>query len=799
MRGKGLGESGGVVEGRDEVKALLESSGLFNAEHVASQTRVRPGEALDYYLEEGGVDPHPLFREGYYRLQCPDLCGGGMTGLEHYLRTGAKQGRRPHPLFDPEFYGRQFVMRDLAPAEPLGHYLRTAVEFPERDPHPMFDTSFYLETYRDVRESGLNPLLHYVTEGGRERDVNVYFDAGWYGERAGEVREGESFLEHYLEMGSVAGHLGPNRFFDTEYFWKHNPGVRALGGNPLGFYLEEGMASGRLVSRAQAEILIEGMGVEKGLGRGTYRGARVLVFVFGDGKGARLEDVLKRLVEAKVRERCEVSVFAGKAAAGGGIDFDDVYLLDEVIGVDGGRAALATLVASLRSPCKPTTVITDDVARLRACGVGEASDLGEVDFADLAEGAVRVEGVEGSRGRVIIPLTDWAISGVNRCVEAIGMTLRRGGWDVRFLATGNFFDGGPAMGFPRVPLRVLDLPRTKSAYWWATMRDHLESLAPAVVITAHDFRFNSLASVAGDELAFIGVLHSDDAEWYEHASLLGDYFDRIVAVSERVRGELVKRERRLAERVTVIPNGVRPGRGGRCVAPRRGEAIRLIYTGRVVEEQKRVYSLARIAEELDAVGTPYKMTIVGDGEDREGLEREMGDRVESGKVRFTGTLSMDGVHRELSEHHVFLLTSEYEGLPLSLLEAASHGCVPVVSGIGSGIPDVVWHGKTGYVVPLGNFGRYAALITRLHQERKEWEALSKGVYELFEAEYTVEAMADRYEELIEACFEEIGVRRDGGKGDGRRARGEPARSGVARFGDLVLDRTVMRGEGESAK
>jgi hypothetical protein len=37
-----------------------------------------------------------------------------------------------------------------------------------RDPSPKFDTSSYLRSYSDVRESGLNPLAHYLRKGAAE-------------------------------------------------------------------------------------------------------------------------------------------------------------------------------------------------------------------------------------------------------------------------------------------------------------------------------------------------------------------------------------------------------------------------------------------------------------------------------------------------------------------------------------------------------------------------------------------------------------------------------------------------------
>src|SRR5690554_4185871 len=70
-------------------------------------------------------------------------------------------------LFDGEFYCRQLKGRpDEAQGlkAPLKHYLFTG-GFEGLDPSTGFDSDWYLAAYPDVRESGLNPLVHYRQHG----------------------------------------------------------------------------------------------------------------------------------------------------------------------------------------------------------------------------------------------------------------------------------------------------------------------------------------------------------------------------------------------------------------------------------------------------------------------------------------------------------------------------------------------------------------------------------------------------------------------------------------------------------
>jgi glycogen synthase len=92
---------------------------------------------------------------------------------------------------------------------------------------------------------------------------------------------------------------------------------------------------------------------------------------------------------------------------------------------------------------------------------------------------------------------------------------------------------------------------------------------------------------------------------------------------------------------------------------------------------------------------------------------------------------------------VFLLASDAEGLPISLLEAMAHGVVPVVSDLESGIRDVVDAGN-GLLVDVDDTEGYARAIIHLHEHRDELAAKSAAAHERVKKEFSVEAMADRW-------------------------------------------------------
>jgi glycosyltransferase involved in cell wall biosynthesis len=112
-------------------------------------------------------------------------------------------------------------------------------------------------------------------------------------------------------------------------------------------------------------------------------------------------------------------------------------------------------------------------------------------------------------------------------------------------------------------------------------------------------------------------------------------------------------------------------------------------------------------------------------------------------VVFPGPLPNAQVPALLENHDVFLLASEAEGLPISLLEAMAHGVVPVVSDLESGIRDVV-DATNGILVPVEDTEGYARAIIHLHEHRDELAAKSAAAHARVKTEFSVEAMTDRW-------------------------------------------------------
>ena len=140
---------------------------LFDVSHYALY--FCESEPIAHYLEHGfreSINPHPLFDSKFYILQRPALRDGYMSPLEHYVTRGLNYGVSPHKQFDTAFYEQcePASIKDIKiPA--LVRYLSNAY-IQNLDPNPNFDTDYYCENNPGLRESGINPLVHFLAQKG---------------------------------------------------------------------------------------------------------------------------------------------------------------------------------------------------------------------------------------------------------------------------------------------------------------------------------------------------------------------------------------------------------------------------------------------------------------------------------------------------------------------------------------------------------------------------------------------------------------------------------------------------------
>ncbi len=165
---------------------------------------------------------------------------------------------------------------------------------------------------------------------------------------------------------------------------------------------------------------------------------------------------------------------------------------------------------------------------------------------------------------------------------------------------------------------------------------------------------------------------------------------------------------------------------------------------------KRVQDTIRILKEV-IQDIPTKLILIGDGPERSDCERLTRELGLNDSVKFLGKQSV--LTELLSAADVFLLPSQSESFGLSGLEAMSCG-VPVVGSNIGGIPEVISHGKSGYVAELGDIDRMAKYVKELLTNEKKWQSFSQASRRIAEDKFNTNVIVPQYEALYERLINE---------------------------------------------
>ncbi len=168
------------------------------------------------------------------------------------------------------------------------------------------------------------------------------------------------------------------------------------------------------------------------------------------------------------------------------------------------------------------------------------------------------------------------------------------------------------------------------------------------------------------------------------------------------------------ERVGVIPN---PAPELPQLPSREEARAALGVTGPVLATAGRLTAQKALPDALRAIARvpAVELLVLGDGSERPALEREAETLGVSDRVRFVGAGTRDDVLRLFRAADAVLVTSAWENLPHTVVEALAVG-TPVIATAVGGIPEVVVDGENGLLVPPHDVDAIAAAVARLVRE-----------------------------------------------------------------------------------
>lgn len=177
----------------------------------------------------------------------------------------------------------------------------------------------------------------------------------------------------------------------------------------------------------------------------------------------------------------------------------------------------------------------------------------------------------------------------------------------------------------------------------------------------------------------------------------------------------------------------------------------IIYLGRIDYNQKRVYRVIDTWAKLEAKFPDWKLTIVGDGVERENVEKQVVDYGLQ-RVFFEGFQQPKSYYERAS---ILLLTSEYEGFPLVLAECMSFGVIPTVYNSYSAVGDIIADGKDGIVIPYHIDGykadEAASMLSGIMEDDGKRDAMALAAIEKSK-EYSVEKIYNEWMETFKSLL-----------------------------------------------
>jgi glycosyltransferase involved in cell wall biosynthesis len=299
---------------------------------------------------------------------------------------------------------------------------------------------------------------------------------------------------------------------------------------------------------------------------------------------------------------------------------------------------------------------------------------------------------------------------------------------------------------PGVTLHDLKLPRDDDEVACRGLYAWMKQEQPDVVLYNDIPAVEALWPYLPPEVRAIGVLHDVAFGWRRPFIEYQKALHGVSAVSPFVMDALKKDLTSYSGVLRTIDNGTEYPDSVERALPRK--PLHLLFFG-AIDRQKGAYDLPSVLRACRRLGLACSLSIIGGEADD--LKEEVAQAAGPIEVNWLGRLPRKECFEQLVNCDVLLSLSRGESFGLVTVEAMSMGCVPVGYAEG-GTRDIVISGESGALVPLCDFKGIAVAIQKLDQDRESWQQMSRAASQRAREVYSLEAMGQRYLELIDSVM-----------------------------------------------
>jgi glycosyltransferase involved in cell wall biosynthesis len=199
----------------------------------------------------------------------------------------------------------------------------------------------------------------------------------------------------------------------------------------------------------------------------------------------------------------------------------------------------------------------------------------------------------------------------------------------------------------------------------------------------------------------------------------------------------------------LIYNGISEGHGNKAGLRKTlgipEEMPVIVFTARLAEPKMPQFAIT-VADRLNRIGIQFILLIIGDGPMMSECKSLIDKLGLKDQVMLLG--KRDNARALLQEADIFCLFSKWEGLPISILEAMFAGLPVVAIGVG-GVPELVAHGSTGYLLNSFDSDEAACFLSCLIQDKDVRLRMGSAGREAASTKFKLDTMIEQYRQLYE--------------------------------------------------
>lgn len=235
--------------------------------------------------------------------------------------------------------------------------------------------------------------------------------------------------------------------------------------------------------------------------------------------------------------------------------------------------------------------------------------------------------------------------------------------------------------------------------------------------------------------------------------IAGKFCSKIICVSDFDKKLALKYRIALPGKITVIYNGVETLQDDTDIKQKDAEGIiKIVFVGRLAKPKDPLLLLKAFNDLSSGLKNQANVFIVGDGPKREKLEKFIKENRLEEKVKLLGNMPREKVFETLRRSDVFVLVSNWEGFPYTIIEAMSFGLAIIASDVG-GLKEAI-SGSCGILVKRGDREELKKALERLLRDTFLIEGMGQNALKRVRDNFSLRRMLEKTEEIYQSTISE---------------------------------------------